>query len=69
MTIVLVLLVAALVVGAVAAAPYLIVRHLRAARARHATSRALVQSLEATAPARAERAPSPQSLSVPGYSS
>jgi hypothetical protein len=65
-TLVIVLLVAALLVVAVAAIPYLLVRHLRAARARHATSRAHVQSLPAKAPAVADRALLPGSVSAAG---
>jgi hypothetical protein len=42
-------------VAAIAASPYLLVRHLRAVRERHATARADV------------RAPSPTSVSVPGF--
>jgi hypothetical protein len=59
-TFVLVLLAAALVIAAIvaiAASPYLLVRHLRAVRARHATSRA----------AAPERAPSTMTISAPGY--
>jgi hypothetical protein len=54
-TLAVVLLVVAALVAAVAAIPYLLVRHLRAARARHATSVAL-----------ADRPLVPQSVSVAG---
>ena len=60
-----VVLIAAL--GAIAATPYLLVRHLRAALARRATSRARAQPLPANPPAMADRAPSPESVSVTGY--
>ena len=65
-----VLVAAAALIGlicAILAAPYLLVRHLHSARARHATSRALVQPLPANPPAVADRALLPQSVSAPGY--
>jgi hypothetical protein len=64
-TLVVALIVGALVVvglAAIAASPYLLVRHLRAARARRETSRALAEP----APAKADRALLPK-VSAPGY--
>jgi hypothetical protein len=51
-----------LLIAAIAVSPYLLVRHLRSAWARHATSRALVQPLPARAPAVADRALVPGSI-------
>jgi hypothetical protein len=54
-------------IGAILAAPYLLVRHVYSARARHATSRALVQPLPVNPPVVADRAPLPELVSAPGY--
>jgi hypothetical protein len=54
-------------IGAILAAPYLLVRHVRGYLARHATSRALAQPLPANPPAVADRALLPESVSAPGY--
>jgi hypothetical protein len=51
MTIVIALLAAGLLIVAITAPPYLLVRHLRSVWARHATSRALVQPLTASSAA------------------
>jgi hypothetical protein len=58
-TIVIVLLVAALLVAAITAGPYLLVRHLRAVHARHAVSRELVPAKPP-----ADRTPSPTPISA-----
>jgi hypothetical protein len=50
MTIVIALMVAGLLIVALAAAPYLLVRHLRSAWAHRSTSRAFVRPLPANAP-------------------
>lgn len=60
LTIVLALAVAAGIIFALGAIPYLLVRHLRAAVARHASAREQVERHPATAPA-------PTSISLPGY--
>jgi hypothetical protein len=54
-------------IGAILAAPYLLVRYLHSARARHSTSRALVQPLPANPPAVAHPALLPESVSATGY--
>jgi hypothetical protein len=51
MTIVIALMAAGLLIVAIAAAPYLLVRHLRSAWAHHSTSRVLVRPLPANPPA------------------
>ena len=69
MTIVIALLVAGLLivaVAAIAASPYLLVRHLRSARAQHSTARALEQPLPANPPATADLALLPKSVSAAG---
>ena len=68
-TFVLVVLAVALVISAVAAiaaSPYLLARHLRAARARRETARALVEPVRANPSAKADRALLP-TISAPGY--
>jgi hypothetical protein len=67
MTLVIALLAAGLLIAAIAAiaaSPYLLVRHLRSA---YSTSRALVQPLPANPPATTEHALLPESFSVPAY--
>jgi hypothetical protein len=66
-TVVVVLVAAAALISLIGAAPYLLVRHLHCARARHSTSRALVQPLPANPPAVADRALLPESVSAAGY--
>ena len=53
-------------IGAVLAAPYLVVRYLHSARARHSTSRAIVQRLPANPAAVTHRALLPESVSAAG---
>jgi hypothetical protein len=65
-TVVIVLLVAALLVVALAVIPCLLVRHLRAAWARHATSRTLVEPRPGNSPAAAGRPRLPRSV-APGF--
>jgi hypothetical protein len=54
-------------IGAILAAPYLLIRHLQSSRARHSTSRALMRPLPANPPAVADRAPLPELVSAQGY--
>ncbi len=64
MTIVIALMAAGLLIVAIAAAPYLLVRHLRSAWAHRSTSGALVQPLPANPPASAHLALLPKSVSA-----
>lgn len=67
-TIVVALLAAVLVIAALAAivaSPFLLVRHLRAVRARHVAAREHAEPTNP--PAATGRAPSPTSVSLPGY--
>jgi len=57
-----VLVIAAL--AAIVASPFLLVRHLRAVRARHVAAR---EHAEPANPSAAAGAPSPTSVSLPGY--
>jgi hypothetical protein len=52
-------------IAAIAASPFLLVRHLRAVRARHAAARERAEP--ENTPRVAGRAPSPTSVSLPGY--
>jgi hypothetical protein len=54
-------------IGAILAAPYLLVHHVRAYLARHSKSRALAEPLPANPPAVADRALLPEPVSAPGY--
>jgi hypothetical protein len=65
-TIVIALLAAGVLIVAIAAPPYLLVRHLRSAWAHQATARALVQPLPAKPLASADVALLPKSVSVAG---
>src|SRR4051794_37196480 len=56
MTIVIAMLAAGLLIVAIAASPYLLVRHLRSAWTHHSTSRALAQPRPANRPATADLA-------------
>src|SRR4051812_38794564 len=67
MTIVIALLAAGLLIVAIAAPPYLLVRYLRFAWARHVTSRALMQPLTASPPASADLALLPKSVSAASF--
>jgi hypothetical protein len=65
LTTVVVMLAAVLIIGALAAivaSPFLLVRHLRAARARHAAESHSEKPIAVSG-----RAPSPTSVSLPGY--
>ena len=64
MTIVIALIAAGLLIVAIAAAPYLLIRHLRSAWAHRSTSRALVQPPPANPPASAHLALLPKSVSA-----
>ena len=66
MTIVIALMAAGLLIVAIAAAPYLLVRQLRSAWAHRSTSCALTQPLLANPPASVDLALLPKSLSAAG---
>ena len=70
MTIAIALMAAGLLIvaiAAIAASPYLLVRHLRSAWAHHSTTRAPVPPLPANPPAAADRALLPESFSAAAY--